>query len=224
MAHYTMELGELMKATNFNIGLQDYPIYKNNQDLRKQINDAIIEEFYFHEIGQEVPERFKRRLNHRMNKIMPYYNQLFKSEDVEFNPLYNIELEETFKQTGKSTSKSTGKTTGESNSEGTSNSESIGVEDDSPASAFTMEEVKTNKYASKIGRDVSEGETTGKVTDSTTNDIDNLENNEGEYTKITKGSSAGLSFSNAIKQWRGIMINIIPLILDDLRDLFIGIY
>jgi hypothetical protein len=98
MSKYTTQLGNLIEG-GFDLGLQDYPLYifKNYQgDYRKQLNDKLKEHYYFREIGLETPALFKRFLNRKMNEIMPYYNQLYESADLEFNPLWNIDLTETY--------------------------------------------------------------------------------------------------------------------------------
>lgn len=92
MAKYTVELGRLLES-GFDIGLDKYPIFDEN--YRRNLNNKIIEHFYFREIGFETAELFKRYLNRTMNEIMPYYNQLYKSELISFNPLYNVDKWET---------------------------------------------------------------------------------------------------------------------------------
>ena len=88
MSKYTTELRYLIE-NNFDIGLKDYPIFDEN--YREPLNRKIINHYYFREIGFETAELFKRYLNNTMNEIMPYYNQLFKSELLEFNPFYNVD-------------------------------------------------------------------------------------------------------------------------------------
>lgn len=88
MSKYTTELRYLIE-NNFDIGLKTYPIFDEN--YRELLNQKIINHYYFREIGMETAELFKRYLNTTMNEIMPYYNQLYKSELLEFNPFYNVD-------------------------------------------------------------------------------------------------------------------------------------
>ena len=88
MSKYTTELRYLIE-NNFDIGLKDYPIFDEN--YRGTLNQKIINHYYFREIGMETAELFKRYLNQTMREIMPYYNQLYKSELLEFNPFYNVD-------------------------------------------------------------------------------------------------------------------------------------
>lgn len=88
MSKYTTELRYLIE-NDFDIGLKNYPIFDEN--YRKLLNQKIINHYYFREIAMETAELFKRYLNTTMNEIMPYYNQLYKSELLEFNPFYNVD-------------------------------------------------------------------------------------------------------------------------------------
>ena len=88
MSKYTTELRYIIE-NNFDIGLKNYPIFDEN--YRELLNQKIINHYYFREIGMETAELFKRYLNTTMNEIMPYYNQLYKSELLEFNPFYNVD-------------------------------------------------------------------------------------------------------------------------------------
>lgn len=88
MSKYTTELRYLIES-NFDLGLDDYPIF--DESYRQLLNDKIINHYYFREIGMETAELFKRYLNQTMREIMPYYNQLYKSELLEFNPFYNVD-------------------------------------------------------------------------------------------------------------------------------------
>lgn len=73
------------KIFNFN-----FPIFDEN--YRSVLETKILKHFYTREIGEETVGLWKLRLNTRLNEIMPYYNKLYESELLEFNPLYTIDL------------------------------------------------------------------------------------------------------------------------------------
>lgn len=79
-----MELGTLVKRS-YPIALNNYPIF--DEGHRAILNNKIIRHYYFREICCDSPERFNFYLETKMNEIMPYYNQLYKSELLEYNPL-----------------------------------------------------------------------------------------------------------------------------------------
>lgn len=101
MAVYTVQLKTLIE-NHFDIGLKDYPIFDEN--YRNILNEKIINHYLFNEIGMETAELFKFYLNTTMREIMPYYNQLYKSELLEFNPLYDSDLTTVYDKTNDNTS------------------------------------------------------------------------------------------------------------------------
>lgn len=67
---------------------ENYDIF--DEEYRAVLNAAILKHYYTREIGAETPELFQFYLNREMSEIMPYYNKLFLSETLEFNPLYTV--------------------------------------------------------------------------------------------------------------------------------------
>ena len=108
MSTYTTELRFLVE-NHFDLNLKDYPIFDEN--YRYVLNDKIIKHFYFREIGVETAELFKFYLNRTLNEIMPYYNQLYKSELLEFNPFYNVDRTEKFDRINTGNNKNLNETT-----------------------------------------------------------------------------------------------------------------
>lgn len=97
MSSYTVELRQLIQ-NGYDIGLKDYPIF--DESYRETLNNKIIMHYWMREIGAETAGLFKLYLNRTMGEIMPYYNQLYKSTQLDFDPLNaynyvetNMELE-----------------------------------------------------------------------------------------------------------------------------------
>ena len=67
----------------------DWEIY--DEEYRPILCKKILKRFYTREIGAETAGLWKLWLNQRMAEIMPYYNQLYKSTLLEFNPLYDTD-------------------------------------------------------------------------------------------------------------------------------------
>lgn len=84
MAKYTMELGTLIQR-NYPLNLNSYPIF--DESYRNTLNNKIVTHYYFREIGLPTPDKFNFYLGMRMNEIMPYYNKLYESELIKFDPL-----------------------------------------------------------------------------------------------------------------------------------------
>lgn len=94
----------------------DFPIF--DESYRNILEAKILKHYYTREIGLETVGLWKLKLDTKLNEIMPFYNQLYKSELIEFNPMYDVDLtrnhnlkrEETTKQdaTEKGTTEKTG--------------------------------------------------------------------------------------------------------------------
>lgn len=62
-------------------------------EYKQELMTKILRHYHFNQIGAETPERFIYYLNTQLAEIMPYYNQLYKSELIKFNPLLNHSIE-----------------------------------------------------------------------------------------------------------------------------------
>ena len=79
----------------------DFPIFDEN--YRTVLETKIIKHFYRREICAETVGLWKLYLDTKLNEIMPYYNQLYRSELIEFNPLYDVDLTRNHTKTGAET-------------------------------------------------------------------------------------------------------------------------
>lgn len=68
----------------------DFPIF--DESYRNVLETKILRHYYTREIGLETVALWKLKLSTKLNEIMPYYNKLYKSELIDFNPLYDVEL------------------------------------------------------------------------------------------------------------------------------------
>ena len=68
----------------------DFPIF--DESYRIVLERKILKHFYTREICEETVGLWKLRLDTRLNEIMPYYNKLYESELIKFDPLYSDNL------------------------------------------------------------------------------------------------------------------------------------
>lgn len=106
MASYTMQLKTYIEMfSQYEEGLShrekieigrkklfdfDYPIF--DTAYKKILETNIIRNFYFREIGFETEGMFKFYLESFMQLNMPYFNRLFESEMLNYDPLINSEM------------------------------------------------------------------------------------------------------------------------------------
>ena len=73
-----------------NIFTFTFPIF--DESYRVPLETKILRHYYTREIGLETVGLWRLKLETKLNEIMPYFNQLYKSELLEFNPFYDVEL------------------------------------------------------------------------------------------------------------------------------------
>lgn len=233
MSRYTIELRYLVEG-NYDLGLKDYPIF--DESYREQLNNKIIQHYYFREIGFETEALFKNRLNQKMNEIMPYYNQMYESSKLKIDPLSTIDLEEVFSRKSKTTGEGTSSTSGTGNN--TNNFNSTDTTDYGKISKFsdiaqaqtTPNEILNDKYLTSATVDDGQDKNTNtgtntSQTESTTSGTSTDERNLDEDTTLTrKGNNGTASESELLNMYRETFLNIDMMIIDDLDELFLGIW
>ena len=82
-------IDDVLDAAVPNIFDFEYPIF--DEEYRELLEKKILRHYYTREICEETVGLWKLRLQDKMNLIMPYYNQMYKSEQRPKNTKYNIE-------------------------------------------------------------------------------------------------------------------------------------
>lgn len=129
-----------------------FPIFDEN--YRSVLETKILKHYYTREIGLESVGLWKLKLETKLNEIMPFYNQLYKSELLDFNPFYDVDLTrdhklnktENTKQTGVEEVDSTknGSVTDETNTEENGNQNSTSDTNINNTTGSTSEETAGN--------------------------------------------------------------------------------
>ena len=70
-----------------------FPIF--NESYRETLCKKILNHYYTREICAETVGLWKLWLNQRMTEIMPYYNKLYASEELRFDPLHEVDFTRT---------------------------------------------------------------------------------------------------------------------------------
>ena len=68
----------------------DFPIW--DESYRLTLETKILKHYYQREIGAETVGQWKLWLDERLNLIMPFYNELYRTTVLEYNPLYDMDL------------------------------------------------------------------------------------------------------------------------------------
>lgn len=82
-----------------------YPIF--DDAYKEELERKIIRHYLMHEIGLETVGLWKFYLETRLNEIMPYYNELYKTAVTDFNPSYEFDYSKTGDKENSGTEQST---------------------------------------------------------------------------------------------------------------------
>ena len=247
MAKYTVELYCLLDR-GYDIGLSKYPIF--DESYRESLNHKIEQHYYYREIGQETPDRFKRMMERTMNEIMPYYNQLYLSEREKFDWLITNSLREDNHRDGANSNSSEGKINGSSQTSGGNTLKTSG-------NSSQKTNIESATEDSQIYQDTPQGLLGGKeyATNKTDNEGTSIQNSNS--TSNTNGESFGENYSESmsdntsktkstgdfiedgqrikegrdgwapddlLKKHRDNMLNIDMMVIEDLASLFLNLY
>jgi hypothetical protein len=209
MATFTPPLWKVMEyehdtGNGMRIGLDDYPIF--DEAHRLELNQLIIDEYLNREIGLETIPLFTHRLRLKMRQIMPYYNQLFLSERLVFDPLSTFDLETTRNDATKAGSTQNIK----NGSTITSGSGARTVNSDTPETMLSDDE----DYATSA----TDANSTGSTNTSTTSDNTGSETSELDGVSRTKGYQG--SAADLLQRYRSTFLNINMSVVRDCGDLF----
>lgn len=92
---YTETLGNLIALgydtdDKLHLSADYYPIYEENH--RVELNEKIVRHYALREIGQETAQQFIFYLGATMAEIMPYFNERYRTLDMEYNPLQSVDM------------------------------------------------------------------------------------------------------------------------------------
>lgn len=80
-----------------------YPIF--DESYRRALEEKILLHYYTRELCEETIGLWKLRLKSKMNEIMPYYNQLYESALLKFDPFVDIDYTQTHRGRANETKK-----------------------------------------------------------------------------------------------------------------------
>lgn len=178
----------------------DFPIF--SEEYRPVLCKKILMYYYTREISEETVGLWKARIWAKLNVIMPYYNKLYESALLEFNPLYDMEY---WRKTDRKT-----------DGTGTSNTETSGVSrnlySDTPQGG--LDGVESERYLTSATKD---------ITSSNGNTSTGFDNTD-DFLEHVWGKQAGVSFSKMLQEYRKTFMNIDELIIEELKPFFFNLW
>lgn len=141
----------------------DFPIF--DESYRKVLETKILKHYYTREIGLETVGLWKLKLDTKLNEIMPFYNQLYKSELIEFNPLYDVDLTRDHTLNRSEQTEQTGTETADATKNGTVDTTTSGTKTGTSRENIDVSENQETEQNSKSDTDIKN--TTGSTSEET---------------------------------------------------------
>lgn len=173
-----------------------FPVF--DEAYRKPLEMKILRHYYTREICEETVGLWKLRLEAKMQEIMPYYNRVYEAEFVKYDISRDVDVT----------------TTHERETKGTNRNNNIGH--------------STDKYSDTPQGSISDLESGRYLTNASIND--NTNNNQGSYNDTENyvthvlGKVPGKDMARVAKEFRESIANVDMMIIDELSDLFFGLW
>lgn len=165
-----MSVDEVIRRSRDKVFSFDYPIF--DEAYRAELESKILSHYYTEEIGSETVGLWKHQLKNKMREIMPYYNQLYMSEKIKFDPLINSELNDTRQ------------TTGEAN-------RVFGSSSDKVSQANYSEDRMNDHSGTRLGENTSDGQNSYGKQSGDTSRFHGTDTEGTEYSENGSGTKTG---------------------------------
>ena len=211
MARYTMTLEEII---NLGINIFDFNYELFSEEYKSTFEKLFIDYFYVEEIAHETVGLFKHRLKTKLNLILPYYNKLYLSQNLEQRILDNYDVTEKFDRniSGTSTKELKG------NNHVSSNGVSKNLYKDAPK---TRIDINNFDVVTNLSKD--ENTMTSTINNVDTENANN--SNVESWTRTMQGNIGVQTDADAIIKYEQSLRNITLEIFEkELTGLFMGVF
>lgn len=232
---YTETLGNLIALgydtdDKLHLSVDYYPIYDENH--RAELNEKIIRHYALREIGQETAQQFIFYLGMTMAEIMPYFNERYKTLDMEYNPLQSVDMTTDSENGSESQSSSKASSTQDSTSSSSSKSDNAST---TTSKSFDSDVPQTGvvgdfaRYASHANE--SQADSSGTASSSQDSASHATSNSATDYqhdASNSKGKShvSGRSQSamSLVQEYRNAIINVDMEVVRSLEPCFMQLW
>lgn len=197
---------------------------------REELLCKILEHYYTREIGLETFGLWKQKLNTRMKEIMPYYNEMYKTVGLDFNPINDVDYERVIDNTHNDNLNRTdiGHNTSESETHNQNDYNETAWVKLSATPQGGIEGLEQDKYLTQATKSTDETSSTQNaetsVTGNTTSTADEKTNGAYNTVEKVKGKMGTKSYAMMLKEYRQNIINVDMMVIEELGDLFINLW
>lgn len=185
---------------SWNSIFDNFPIF--NEDYRKILCCKILKHYYTREIGEDTVGLWKLRLNTKLEEIMPYYNEMYKSAELIVDPFVNKDITRTVSAEMGGENKTTQKSSGKSKNKFS----------DTPQGGLNG--IENDEYLTNV-----------RITDDDASGSSNTNVKQNEKrTETIKGKDDDKSKSQLLIEYRQTFINIDIMVIKELAECFMNVW
>lgn len=211
-------------SNSWNKIFDNFPIF--DESYRSVLCSKILKHYYTREISAETVGLWQLWLNTRMGEIMPYYNKLYESALLEFDPFKDTNYIRnhggTFTGDTRRNGRSDVSIDNSVTSNGTSNSKNLFS--DTPQGAITNIENESYLTNATLIKDTDTNTTNTDGNSTTQNTETTGITNTDNWIETIVGKQSTVSYSKLLQEFRDTFLNIDVMIINDLSDLFMNIW
>lgn len=213
----TLELRDVVES-GVKVWDFDYPSYYQGEQ-KTAFEKKVLDHYWFRQIGQETVGRWLHMFRARVREIMPLYIQYYHSVelmDAQKDPFEAYNLTETFEKSTQSSGSS--RNTGSASTENGETSTRDHRFSNTPQGSLD----NLDKYLTEASKDTDTNNHNG--TASSESESESTGEGSETYTLTRKGNIGVQPLGKEVQALRDSYINVDMMIIEELNDLFLGIY
>ena len=181
-----------------------------DERYRSVLCTKILKHYYTREIGMDTAGLWMLWMNRRLEEIMPYYNQLYKSAQLEFNPFHDVDYTREGNRDNDGTSHGWGTTSN------VNENTRRDLYSETPQGALNG--VESGTYLTDARKITDNGLDSGSF------DNENETNTTEQYAERIVGKMGGGNYSKMLNDFRTTLLNIDMQVIEEFVDLFMGLW
>lgn len=210
------KVDEVLDASWDKIFTTETPFF--NEEYRPVICKKILKHYYTREIGAETVGLWKMWVNRKLEEIMPYYNKLYESATLEYNPLNDVNYER--RHTKNNSGTESGSRNGSGTTGGTLASSGLELYSDTPQGGITH--LHDQSYLTNATETSRNDTTSGTYSDTETTSGTN--SNTEQFIETITGKQGSGTYSKMIMEYRETLLNIDMQVIEEFSDCFLNLW
>lgn len=200
----------------------DFDVDIFDPDYKSVLCKKILMHYYTREIGFETVGLWKLKLRTKLTEIMPYYNKMYESTLLEFDPLVDADYRTIHEGKDNSNTNLNQTTSNSGNKTDNIGGNDYSVYSDTPQGALVN--VANETYLTDARKNMYNRQNSSQYTDAGGTNGTTVYSSTDEFVNHVVGKFPGRSYGKMIQEFRESIINVDMLIIRELKDLFMLVW